>query len=188
MSNGLAAGDMSGRPASDMVKIPRFLLEDSPLLGKKLQEFQAAEARARDAIALVGKAEEIGQLRSQAAAERDAADAASAETKEECARLISDAIAQAEDLVNEARNQADELIVGAETKLGAAQRIEENAQQITQKAQEVSRTQVAVGEALDRRTESLSVRETDLGEQQQLLLQEKSKLATVREQIDTILR
>jgi hypothetical protein len=170
-----------------MVQIPRFILEDPPLLEKKLQEFQAAETRARDAVALVGEAEEIGQLRSQAAAERDAADAASAETKEECAKLISDAIAQAEDLVNEARTQADELILGAETKLGRAQRVEENAQQAMNKAQEASRTHVALGDRLNRRTEALDIRETDLGEQQQLLLQEKSKLATVREQIDSIL-
>jgi hypothetical protein len=170
-----------------MVQIPRYILEDSPLLGKKLQAFQDAETRAKEAIALVGQAEEIGQLRSQAVAERNAADAASAETKEECAKLISNAIGQAEDLVNEARTQADELILGAETKLGRAQRVEENAQQMMGAAQEANRTHVAVGEALDRRSEGLDAREASVEEQQQQLLKEKSKLATVREQIDSIL-
>ena len=43
---GLAASDMAGGSVSDMVQIPRYILEDSPLLGKKLQAFQDAEARA----------------------------------------------------------------------------------------------------------------------------------------------
>ncbi len=170
------------------MQIPRYILEDSPLLGKKLQAFQEAEARAKEAVALVGQAEEIGHLRSQAVAERDAADAASVETKEVCAKLVSDAITQAEDLVNEARTQADEMVLGAETKLGRAQRIEDDAQQAMGKAQELSRTHVAVAEALDRRSEGLDARGVILDDREQLLLKEKSKLATVREQIDSILR
>lgn len=185
--SGMAAGDMAGGSGSAMVQIPRYILEDSPLLGKKLKEFQEAETRARDAIALVGKAEEIGQLRSQAKVERDAADAASAETKEECAKLISDAIAQAEDLVDEARSHADEIISGAETKLEVAQRTAESAQLKMREAQQTEQDATETKKRLEAAADQLARKSLELADLQTQLLQEKSTLATVREQINLIL-
>ena len=175
------------KTTEEMVTVPRYILEDSPALATKLQKFAEAEERAKKAIQLIGAADEILGLRDQAKAERDAADVASAEAREESVKLISDAISQAEDLVDDARTEAEEMIAKAETTVGEAQRVEENAQSTHRMATEALRTQAATKEDLDRRSEGLEVLSRELEEQQQLLLKEKSKLATVREQIDSIL-
>lgn len=181
------SGLSAQKTSDEMVSIPRYVLEDSPALAGKLKKFADAEERAKKAIALMGAADEILGLRDQAKAERDAADVASAETKETCAVLVSDAIAQAEDIVEEARNQAAGMLDGASVKLESAQRVEVDAQQMMQKAQEASSVSAASLTKLDQRAQELTSREAALEEQQTLLLKEKSKLATVREQIDLIL-
>jgi len=187
MSNGIAAGDMAGGSRNDLVQFPRYILEDSPILAKKLKDFQEAEERARKATELIGTAEEIEALREQAVTERDAADEASVETKEVCAKLVSEAIAEAEDIVEEARSTANDMIVSSETKLEKAEVVAENADTMMRDAQEASRVHVAVKDALDRKEESLDARKSSLEEQEQQLLKEKAKLAMVCEQIKSIM-
>ena len=187
MSATMAGGDMSGGSDAGMVHIPQYILDESPTLAKRLKNFQEAEDRAKKATELIGTAEEIAQLRDQAKVERDAADEASAETKEVCAKLVSEAIAEAEDIVEEARSQASDMTTSAENKLGIAQQIEDSAQLRAREAKRVEEAQNSVRNELDRRHIALELRSVELEEKQQQLLQEKSKLATVREQIESIL-
>ena len=64
--NGLSGGSMAGQSGGDHVRIPRFLIEDSPQLAKKMRDFEEAERRAKEAIAEVGPAEDIPRLRHEA--------------------------------------------------------------------------------------------------------------------------
>ena len=187
MSATMAGGDMSGGSEAGMVRIPQYILEDSPILAKKLKDFQEAEERAKKATELIGTAEEIEALRDQAAVERDAADEASVETKEVCAKLVSDALAEAEDIVEEARSKAEGMVSSTETKLERAEVVAENADTMMRDAQESARIHVSVKDALDRKEEALDARKASLEKQEQQLLKEKSKFAMVGEQIKLLM-
>ena len=187
MSESISGGDMAGARGAGMVTLPAYLLEDSPRLAKRLDDLQAAEARAKEAVALVGPANEIAQLRAQAAAERDDQDRLGVQARKDCAELIANAEAQAADIVDRARETGEGLIESAERHAAAATEAAAEAQKIIQES--VQRTgeleQQEAAQAKERG--SLNQLQLDLHEREQLLLDEKSTLATVRERITEIL-
>ena len=186
MSEGISGGTMAGGK-SGMVSIPAYILEDSPRLAKRLETLHAAEERAKEAIALIGDASEIGQLRSQAAAERDEQDRLTAETRRHCEEITAKAKREAADIVNQARETVEGLTESAEKAAAATRESVGNSDRARIDAR------LAIDElnvqrvAQEQERESLNKLQVDLHEREQLLLEEKSKLATVREQIGTIL-
>ncbi|KKN76751.1 hypothetical protein LCGC14_0367220 [marine sediment metagenome] len=187
MSEGIAGGDMAGARGSGTVTLPAYLLEDSPRLAKRLETLQAAEERAKEAIALIGEANEIGQLRAQAAAERDEQDRLTADTREECEELLANAERQAANIVNQAQDKAEGLTESAEKAAAATRESVGNSDRARIDARLAIDELNVQKAAQDKEREALNTLQVDLHQREQLLLDEKSKLATVREQIDTIL-
>lgn len=187
MSEGISGGDMAGARGSGTVTIPAYLLEDSPRLAKRLETLQAAEERAKSAISLIGEANEISQLRAQAAAERDEQDRLTAETRRECESRVADAKRQSADLVDRARETAEGLAESAEKNISAAVEAQAQASKVIAEAAQTHADLQGREVALLAEREALNKLQLDLHEREQLLLDEKSKLATVRERIAEIL-
>jgi chromosome segregation ATPase len=187
MSESIAGGDMAGDRGAGSVTIPAYLLEDSPRLAKRLETLQAAEERAKEAIALIGEASEIAQLRAQAAAERDEQDRLTAETRKECDDLLAAAKAEAGRVVELARETSQDMLTAAEKTLAAADMARSEAQGDVAEAGSIRQELAARETALDSERTRLQHLEDEVVQTQQQLLQEKSELASVREQINTIL-
>lgn len=175
------------RASAEMVSLPRYLLEESPALAKKMQEFEDAQVRAQEAIALIGAADEIQGLLEQAKTERDAADAASAAVKVSNIKVLATAEAEASDIRDEAQRQFDERILAAESKLESARRVEESAQLKMNEAQAAEAVATAREINQERERLRLATLSDELETLSTQLLKEKSALATVREQIGEVL-
>ncbi len=185
--SGISGGTMAGG-RSTMVSIPAYILEDSPRLAKRLDDLREAEERAKKAIALIGDASQIEQLRSQAAAERDEQDRLTAETRKHCEEVTANAKRQAADIVDRAREMAAGVIESAEKETAAAKKTVALADRAAIDARlAIDDLNVQKG-AQDQEREALNKLQVDLHSREQLLLDEKSKLATVRERIAEILR
>jgi len=187
MSESISGGDMAGARGAGMVTLPAYLLEDSPRLAKRLDDLKEAEDRAKAAVALVGPANEITQLHAQAAAERDDQDRMSVQTRKDCAELVANAERQAADLVDVAHETAKSLTESAEKAVAAVDVAKADATRFIAEAAAKNDDLQRRETALLNEREALNKLQLDLHEREQLLLDEKSKLATVREQIDTIL-
>ncbi len=187
MSESISGGDMAGSRGAGMVTLPAYILEDSPRLAKKLDDFRQAEERAKAAVALVGPANEIEILRTQAVQERDAQDRLSAETRKDCEELVAQAESQAADIVSQARETGEGLIESAERHAAAAEEAKADASKVIAQAAETHADLQGREVSLMAEREALNKLQLDLHEREQLLLDEKSKLATVRERITEIL-
>ncbi len=186
MSEGISGGTMAGGK-SGMVTLPAYILEDSPRLAKRLDDLKAAEERARAAVALVGPANEIAQLRAQAATERDEQDQITNETRTHCEEITAKAKREAADIVSQARETAEGLLLEADAVVARARDTVADATTMKSEAAQLHADLQGMQVASTAEREALNKLQLDLHEREQLLLEEKSKLATVREQIDTIL-
>ncbi len=186
MSEGISGGTMAGGK-SGMVTLPAYILEDSPRLAKRLDDLKAAEERAKSAISLIGEANEIAQLRAQAAAERDEQDRLTNETRTHCEEITAKAKREAADIVSQARETAEGLVESAEKKTAAADAAQVQGSKVIAEAAKTHVDLQGREVSVMAEREALNKLQLDLHEREQLLLDEKSKLATVREQIDTIL-
>ena len=175
------------KAAGEMVSLPRYLLEESPALAKKIQEFDDAQVRAAEAIALIGAADEIQGLLEQAKTERDAVDVASAAVRKNNIETIATAEAEAADILATAGREYDEKILSAESKLESARRVEESAQLKMNEAQAAEAVATAREINQERERLRLAARNDELEALSTQLLKEKSALATVREQIGAVL-
>ncbi len=175
------------KAAGEMVSLPRYLLEESPALAKKIQEFDDAQVRAAEAIALIGAADEIQGLLEQAKTERDAVDVASAAVRKNNIQTIATAEAEAADIREDAQRLFDEKILSAESKLESARRVEESAQLKMNEAQAAEAVATAREINQERERLRLAARNDELEALSTQLLKEKSALATVREQIGEVL-
>lgn len=186
MSEGISGGTMAGG-GTGMVSIPAYILEDSPRLAKKLEALKEAEAAAREAYSLLGTAEEIGTLRAQAAAERDAQDELTAKTKKDCEALVANAQSEAASMVDHARETAEGLLLETEKQVAAAKEETAIADRATIDAK-LAIEQLNLKETEQRAERgALNKLQVELHNLQDQLLKEQSTLATVREQIVTIL-
>ena len=175
------------KAAGEMVSLPRYLLEESPALAKKIQEFDDAQVRAAEAIALIGAADEIQGLLEQAKTERDAVDVASAAVRKNNIETIATAEGEAADILATAGREYDEKILSAESKLESARRVEESAQLKMNEAQAAEAVATAREINQERERLRLATRNDELEALSTQLLKEKSALATVREQIGEVL-
>jgi hypothetical protein len=183
MSNGIAGGDMAGTRGSDNVSIPRFILEDSPKLARKIQDFEDLERRAAEATATIGDVGEIASIRGQAKQARDDADAELAKQKEltehsrvECERLISEATESASRKIAEAESTVQARVAVADGKLSVAN------QEASAIAEGKRSNEVRAG-ALDNQEASLQQKADDLASREQELTETKERFAKLRELI-----
>jgi hypothetical protein len=188
MSNGgIAGGDMAGGGGGDFIRVPRFILEDSPQLAKKLKGFEDAQERANEALALVGEAEAIPRLRAQVEQELNEAEEAHAHTRAECERLISEASEAARSKVEGADVTAKELVRQAEAKLAQAEASRLGAKTLENANKHDMEILVARKSEYDHKDEALQQRADALAKQEQELTGEKTRIAELRDLISKAL-
>ncbi len=177
-------GSMSG----DTVQLPRYLIEDSPRLAARMKAFEEAHEKAVNAAKTLGDIEDIPRLREEAAADAERQSALTRYAKEQCDQQISNAEEKAAQIVADAETEANRRELAALEMTAAAKAVKTEAESdkkgVAEGAAEVVRWReeiYAVQKALDQRSADLDSQETQL-------LQEKSQLETVREQIDQLLR
>lgn len=164
------------------------LLANPDQLQRKLDQFKAAEEKAQELIELAGPADQILTIRSEIDADRTAAAEYLNKANEDAKRIMNDAEDQVRDMIQRAQTQADAIraeaeqsrvgIAALEQKAGEALADADNAKA---EADRLATEAKAFEGMLSKRAATLKALETEL-------LQEKSKLATVREQIATALR
>ena len=164
------------------------LLRNPEAVQKRVEQLEAVESKANAAVALVGPAEEIPRLREAAQRADREAGAALSEAKRQAESLVEEAEQKARDIVADAEAEKSQIELAAFETKGEADAVraeaEEDRRGVAEGAAEVVRNRneiTSVQNALDQRA-------ADLDSEQNQLLQEKSKLATVREQIDQFLR
>jgi len=177
------AQDMSGRAVDPTLR----LLANPALLQKRIDQLDAAQQKAQAVIDRVGPIEDIEQTRAQVEGELSKQKEATRQAHEECERLIAEAGESARSIVEKATQEANSLV--SQEKDRAAKTEAAHAEALSRLA-----TAKKESEYLDQREkaltadrEALTARESDLDDRDSLLLQEKSKLATVREQINAVL-
>ncbi len=171
MSNGIAGGDMAGTRGGDHVNVPRFLLEDSPQLAKKIRDFEDLERRAAEATATIGDVGEIASIKGQAKQARDEADAELAKQKEvtaharaECERLISEATATASNGIAKAEIEAKRLTESAHAEMNEANAAMSEAQRLEQAAKAAQSDADVQKKFLQQKADALVDREQELTE------------------------
>lgn len=174
---------MAGTRGGDHVSVPRFLLEDSPQLAKKIQDFEDLERRAAEATATIGDVGEISSIKSQAKGARDEADAELAKQKEitaharaECERLISEATATASKGIAKAEIDAKSMTESARAEMNEANSAMGEVQRLGQAA-------AAAQKHVDAQEESLQQKADDLASREQELTETKERFAKLRELI-----
>ena len=187
MSNGLAGGYMAGNVGGDFVRVPRFLIEDSPRLAKKIADFEDLQRRAQEAAATIGAVEEIGSIKEQAKQARDEADTALAEALEKSNAIEENAKDDAFKKIASAQETADAMIAEADAKLAVAGGKLEVANSTVAAVESDERTNEARAVALDDRETSLQQKADALASREQELKGEFEKLAEVRGLIDNVL-
>ena len=162
---------MAGTSGGDNVSIPRFILEDSPKLARKIQDFEDLERRAAEATATIGDVGEIASIRGQAKQARDDADAELARAKEltalarvECEGLVSDATATAARKISEAEIAAKRMTESAHAEMNEANAAMTVAQKLEQTAKAAQSDAEAQTESLQQKADALVRREQELKE------------------------
>jgi len=178
---------MNKENQTEMVQIPQYVLDDSPILQEKLKQYQEAETRANKAIALVGTAEEVQQLRIQVKQELDLATVATADTRAQCELRLSEARDRADKILSDANHEALNVTAVADDLTGASQAMHEAASMKLQNARKLEAEVNDRAKLLDTREIQLANQSEELKQTTEQLLQEKSALVTVREEIDKIL-
>ena len=164
------------------------VLEDPEGFKKRLEQLEKAESNLQETIKLVGPAENIPRLHEAAAAAKSEATKTLREAQEEAESLVEEAEQKARDIVANAEAEKSRIELAAFETKGEADAVRAEA------ADDRRGVDEAMAEVVRNRNEILAVqtsldrRAADLDSQQNQLLQEKSKLATVREQIDQFLR
>ena len=179
--SGAGSGIAGGQGQSSFAALE--LLADPQKLQNKIAQLKAAEESAREQITLAGPASEILKIR----AEIDG-------LKELAADALKGAKADAAEIVEEAKNEAMEILADAEAEasrvgIAAAERAAKT-EEAHKEAAEVLAGNKKVTADLVQREKTLNDDQAkvdaavaDIESRESLLLQEKSKLASVREYI-----
>lgn len=157
------------------------LLADPQKLQNKINQLKSAEESAREQITLAGPASEILKIRE----EMD-------DLKAQATEALRESRAGAEQIIQKAKNQAADIIADAEADAGRvavaaadrATKTEEAYKEAAEKLAAAKKEEKYLNERETKLTEDrkvLDARASDLESRASLLLQEKSKLASVRE-------
>lgn len=189
---------MSGVGPKGLSQSTLELLADPKKLEKTLASLKEAQRQAQEVIDLAGPASEIITLRADALAEAERQREVTEEAENEAGEKVADAEAEANQVVVAAKKKATGLVESAHE---AKKEVEREAAEVIAAAErkkaEVDAQQQSVTDAgydLDRRANELSARESELDERDEelksfngSLLQEKAKLAELREYLTNAL-
>lgn len=185
--SGAGAGIAGGQGQQSMAALE--LLAHPGKLQARIASFKAAEEAAREQIALAGPASEIVQIRGEIDA-----------LKEEAQKLLDDAMNEADEIVAAAGTTASEMVADAEADASSiAQATAEAVERAEARVSGIKTHETAVqrqievanlrAAELDRVESTLQQKADDLGTREQELDGEREKLAEVRELINhTLLR
>lgn len=174
--------------SNNMVQIPKYILDDAPVLQKKIKAFEDAEARAKAATALVGTAEEIGHLRTQVDQELELATKETATARQDADAVRDHAQQAADKTLADANREALVVSFAAEGIVRDAQTALTSASDKMREASDLETELKSLEEFLKTKEALLSKESEELDQLKQQLLAEQSVLATVREEIDKVLR
>jgi regulator of protease activity HflC (stomatin/prohibitin superfamily) len=175
-------GDMTG----DMIQLPKYLVEDSPRLVDRMKAFEEGHQKAIDAAKLLGDVEDIPRLKKEAAAEADKQSVLTREAKEAAKKIISGAEGEATEIFAAAETEAEKLIADAKEMTARSEEVNKAAIKVSQTTVERLRQVEKREKDLADGWEKLMTQEENLDSLKTQLLQEKSKLASVREHVDQI--
>ncbi len=184
MSSGLSSGAGLTGETVDLLKI----LKNPKGFKKRLDQLETAETNAREMVALVAPAEDILRLKKAAVVFEQEAELLLINAREEAKQIIQRAEVTADTIMGDASaaalvvRNADQEMADRTEKLNTQAiakltELERKDQELTNKLSDLNHARSAVVQT-----------EQDLESQKQLLLKEKSQLASVREQIDNFLR
>lgn len=179
--NGMGGSGMTA--GGDEVRIPRFVLEDSPKLAKKLKQFEDQQQKAKEAAAVLGDVNEIGSIKAQAKQAREEADKNLAAANEECERLISEANEAAERIIDKATQEANRLTGEAQLKMDDADSVKAEADKVRSQASQDAGNVAQIAKAAEAKEENLQKRAADLDARELSVQKEKEQLAKLSEHI-----
>ena len=187
MSNGLSGGDMAGQVGGDFIRVPRSLIEDSPQLAKKIQDFEDLQRKAREAAAVLGDISEIGSIKAQAKQSREEADIVLVEAMAKSNVIEENAKNDAFNKIVSAQETSEAMIAEADAKLAVAGGKLAVANSTVAAVESDKRANEARAGELDNRKASLQQKADALASREQELKGEFEKLAEVRGLIDNVL-
>ena len=174
--SGLQAG-------SDDVRIPRFVLEDSPKLAKKLAQFEEQQQKAKEAAAVLGDINEIEGIKAQEKKAREDADKALAEALEKSEAIVEEANTQAQLIIDKATQEAAAMKDSAADLKTAAEVVKEAADAQKSQAARDAANAATVAKAAENKENALQKRAEDLDARELSVQREKEQLAKLSEHI-----
>lgn len=173
------------------------LLANPEKLKKTHASLKEAQKQAQDAIELAGPAHEIIQIRAEVEGELDKQRAATEAAERALEERIAEAETKADEIVSAAVEKGNGLVADAEKarqkvldEAALAKHEVRNAEQgLEAQRQQITKAQDQLDEvraALDKRESELDSRSAELDDLNRSLLEEKAKLASVREQIASV--
>ncbi len=177
------AQDMSGRTVDPTLR----LLANPDLLQKRIDQLDAATAKAQAVIDRVGPIEDLEKVRAQADAELAKQKEITKEAHEECERLISEANEQATQIRERADVSASETVSKANSLAKQAEAISAGAKQEASVANREMTVLSARKSEYDHKDTALQQRADALDIQEQELTGEKTRLADLRDLIQKAL-
>jgi len=163
------------------------LLADPERLANHIGQLKTAEESARSQIALAGPASEILQLREKTGQLHDEAVETLSAAHGEAQTIVEQAQSEAEQIIDDAARVAKDIDSKIQRRATLSEEVHQEAQRKLAKANTELGFLDQRARNLSNEREELDEREADLDNLNTQLLQEKSKLATVREQIENIL-
>ncbi len=187
MSNGLSGGDMAGNVGGDFVRIPRFLLEDSPQLAKKMSDFEDMQRKAQEAAAVLGGINKIEGIKAQLKTDTEATDRALSEALDQAESIAAESKNQAKLIVDKATQEASRAVADANGVTEAAEKKAATANSTMAAVESDKRANESRAGELDGLESSLQQKADALASREQELKGEFEKLAEVRGLIDNVL-
>jgi len=178
---------MTGQAGGDFIRVPRSLIEDSPQLAKKIQDFEDLQRKAQEAATVLGDINEIGSIKAQAKQAREEADTALAEALEKSNATEENAKNVAFKKIASAQETAAVMIAEADAKLAVAGGKLAEANEVSAAAQEEALLVRSIQNDVDAKGTSLQQKADALASREQELKGEFEKLAEVRGLIDNVL-
>lgn len=164
------------------------LLANPARLTEKINQLKAAEESAHEQITLAGPASEILKIREAIDADREEAAQAVQDANGVAEDIRSAAVKEAQGIVNAAEEEAERISSEIKSRAANSEAAGKEAADVLAEAKKEAAYQDERAENLSNDRELMIQAESALEERESILLQEKSKLATVREHIEQFLR
>lgn len=163
------------------------LLANPTQLQNKIDQLKAAEESAREQVALAGPASEILQIRGEIDGLKELAEDNYNGAKADAEVLLETAREEAAQIVANAQAEAGRVTAAIEVRASSSEEAHNQAMAALASAEKETRFLAQRADQLSNEREELDQREATLDSLNSELLQEKSQLASIREQISSVL-